>query len=137
MAVIKNNEVVRANVQSKTTDPLQAEIQRLRAENEALKLAKTTSAGQATLKVSEKGAVSMYGMGRWPVTVYCFTKGSIEAGSPVFEGSQAHTLCVLAGAGDYRQSKVYIFAMANKATLIARQRASLAAKSAAADSEAL
>lgn len=51
--------------------PTQAEmlaiIQRLQAENEALRKAKQ---GKLTLKVSEKGAVSLYGMGRWPVTLY-------------------------------------------------------------------
>jgi len=28
------------------------------------------SAGKLTLKVSAKGALSIYGMGRWPVTLY-------------------------------------------------------------------
>ena len=40
---------------------------KLRAENAALK--KTSSRG-LSLKVSEKGAVSVYGMGRFPVTLY-------------------------------------------------------------------
>jgi hypothetical protein len=44
-----------------------AELERLRAENEALK-AKTTRA--TSIKVSEKGAVSVYGLGRFPVTLY-------------------------------------------------------------------
>jgi hypothetical protein len=46
---------------------LQAEVERLRAENESLK-AKTSRA--TSLKVSEKGAVSVYGLGRFPVTLY-------------------------------------------------------------------
>ncbi len=46
---------------------LQAELERLRAENEALK-AKTSRA--TTIRVSEKGAVSIYGLGRFPVTLY-------------------------------------------------------------------
>jgi len=46
---------------------LKAEIERLRAENESLK-SKTSS--RVTMKVSEKGAVSVYGMGRFPVTLY-------------------------------------------------------------------
>lgn len=46
---------------------LKAELDRLRAENAALK--KTTSRG-LSLKVSEKGAISVYGMGRFPVTLY-------------------------------------------------------------------
>jgi hypothetical protein len=48
-------------------DTVQAELERLRAENEALK-ARATKA--VTLKVSEKGAVSVYGLGRFPVTLY-------------------------------------------------------------------
>lgn len=46
-------------------EDLKAELERLRAENEALKKPRATS-----LKVSEKGAVSVYGMGRFPVTLY-------------------------------------------------------------------
>jgi hypothetical protein len=48
-------------------EDLKAEIERLRNENAALK--KETSAG-VRLKVSEKGGVSVYGMGRFPVTLY-------------------------------------------------------------------
>ena len=44
-----------------------AELQRLRPENERLK--RTQSRG-ITLEVSEKGGVSVYGMGRFPVTLY-------------------------------------------------------------------
>ena len=46
---------------------LKAELERLRAENQALK-AKVTRA--TSIKVSEKGAVSVYGLGRFPVTLY-------------------------------------------------------------------
>lgn len=46
---------------------LKAEIQRLRAENEALK---KPARGQMSFKVSEKGALSVYGLGRFPVTLY-------------------------------------------------------------------
>lgn len=48
---------------------LQAELERLRAENEALK-AKATGQRSVYLKVSDKGAVSLYGLGRFPVTLY-------------------------------------------------------------------
>jgi hypothetical protein len=48
-------------------DDLKAELERLRNENAALK--KGASDG-IRLKVSEKGAVSVYGMGRFPVTLY-------------------------------------------------------------------
>jgi len=46
---------------------LKAEIERLRAENEALK---KPTRGQISLKVSEKGGLSVYGLGRFPVTLY-------------------------------------------------------------------
>lgn len=46
---------------------LKAELERLKAENEALK-AKTTRA--TSIRVSEKGGVSVYGLGRFPVTLY-------------------------------------------------------------------
>jgi len=49
-------------------DDLQAELERLRAENERLKSRR--SIGAITLRVSEKGAVSVYGLGRFPVTLY-------------------------------------------------------------------
>ena len=48
-------------------DDLKNELERLRAENERLK--KGSSKGM-TLKVSEKGGVSVYGLGRFPVTLY-------------------------------------------------------------------
>ena len=48
-------------------DDLQAENERLRAENERLK---TSGRGKLAMKVSEKGALSVYGMGRFPVTLY-------------------------------------------------------------------
>lgn len=48
---------------------LQAQIEKLKAENEALK-AKAMSRQTITLKVSAKGALSVYGMGKWPVTLY-------------------------------------------------------------------
>jgi hypothetical protein len=46
---------------------VQAELERLRAENERLR----KSGGRTgALKVSEKGGVSVYGLGRFPVTLY-------------------------------------------------------------------
>ncbi len=50
-----------------TEAEMQAEIERLRAENEALR---RPSRGQMSLRVSEKGALSVYGLGRFPVTLY-------------------------------------------------------------------
>ncbi|MGH7966783.1 MAG: hypothetical protein ACRERD_33980 [Candidatus Binatia bacterium] len=46
---------------------LQAELERLKAENAALKV---SAARRGFLKVSEKGGVSLYGLGRFPVTLY-------------------------------------------------------------------
>ena len=46
---------------------LQDEVERLRKENEALK---ARAARPTTIRVSEKGAVSVYGLGRFPVTLY-------------------------------------------------------------------
>ncbi len=48
---------------------MQAELERLRRENQELKQAKPRG-GTLSLKVSQKGAVSLYGMGRFPVTLY-------------------------------------------------------------------
>ncbi len=46
---------------------MKAELERLRAENSTLK---KTSAKGLSMKVSEKGALSVYGLGRFPVTLY-------------------------------------------------------------------
>lgn len=51
------------------SDDLKAEIERLKAENTALKT-KKPAGGALSMKVSEKGALSIYGMGRFPVTLY-------------------------------------------------------------------
>ena len=48
-------------------DELRAEVERLKAENASLK-ARTTRG--VSMKVSEKGGVSIYGLGRFPVTLY-------------------------------------------------------------------
>jgi hypothetical protein len=48
-------------------EDLRAELERLKAENERLKSQRTRS---GSLKVSEKGGVSVYGLGRFPVTLY-------------------------------------------------------------------
>ena len=48
-------------------DELKAELEKLKAENAALK---SRGSRGVSLKVSEKGAVSVYGLGRFPVTLY-------------------------------------------------------------------
>ncbi len=46
---------------------MKAELERLRSENDALK---KTSAKGLSMKISEKGGLSIYGLGRFPVTLY-------------------------------------------------------------------
>ena len=48
-------------------EDLRAELERLKAENATLK---SRSSKGVSLKVSEKGGVSVYGLGRFPVTLY-------------------------------------------------------------------
>lgn len=48
-------------------EELKAEIEKLKAENEKLK---KPARGQISMKVSEKGGLSVYGLGRFPVTLY-------------------------------------------------------------------
>ncbi len=48
-------------------EDLRAELERLKKENEALK---SRGSKGVSLKVSEKGGVSVYGLGRFPVTLY-------------------------------------------------------------------
>jgi len=63
-----------------SNEEIAAELDRLRTENEALKeivklrsenegLRKTATTG-TSLRVSDKGGVSVYGLGRFPVTLY-------------------------------------------------------------------
>jgi hypothetical protein len=55
------------NTSTVVQSELQAELERLRAENAALIAAKTST---VSIRVSDKGAVSVYGLGRFPVTLY-------------------------------------------------------------------
>ena len=48
-------------------EELKAELEKLKAENAALR---SRGGKGVSLKVSEKGAVSVYGLGRFPVTLY-------------------------------------------------------------------
>jgi hypothetical protein len=52
---------------AESTEDVTQELERLRAENAALK---ARSARSLDLKVSEKGGVSLYGIRRFPVTFY-------------------------------------------------------------------
>ena len=48
-------------------DDIKAEVARLKEENERLRARQTRA---VSLKVSEKGGLSVYGLGRFPVTLY-------------------------------------------------------------------
>ena len=48
-------------------EDMKAELERLRQENAALKNAGNKG---VSLKVSEKGGLSVYGLGRFPITLY-------------------------------------------------------------------
>lgn len=50
-----------------TDEELKAELDKLRAENAALR---ARGSKGVSMKVSEKGGVSVYGLGRFPVTLY-------------------------------------------------------------------
>lgn len=51
-----------------SNEDIQKELERLRAENEALKA--KSAPRPSGMKVSEKGGLSVYGLGRFPVTLY-------------------------------------------------------------------
>jgi hypothetical protein len=62
-------------------EDLKAELERLKAENEALKKRRSSS---VSMKVSEKGAVSVYGLGRFihgrrNQTVHCRKQRQAES----------------------------------------------------------
>ena len=64
--VLPKRNAVAAGARAAFCAPFKAELERLRAENERLKKRERTT----SLKVSEKGGVSLYGLGRFPVTLY-------------------------------------------------------------------
>jgi hypothetical protein len=61
-------DIVSSMEGSMSQENLESEVARLRAENEALKARTQHRGGQ--LRVSDKGGVSVYGLGRFPVTLY-------------------------------------------------------------------
>jgi len=52
---------------SESDDDLRSELERLRAENQALKSKESRG---VRLQVSQKGAISLYGIRRFPITFY-------------------------------------------------------------------
>jgi hypothetical protein len=57
----------RARIPAMNDEQMHQELERLRAENASLK--KTSTKG-LSMKISEKGGLSIYGLGRFPVTLY-------------------------------------------------------------------
>ncbi len=57
---------------------LKAMVAAQNAQIEALKAAKTMNGRPVTFKVSEKGAVSIYGLGQWPITLYASQWAKLE-----------------------------------------------------------
>jgi hypothetical protein len=51
-------------------ETVEQRLARLEAENKALKDQVERKPGQLRLKISEKGGLSVYGLGRFPVTLY-------------------------------------------------------------------
>lgn len=54
----------------RTPAELQEELAKLKAENERLKARSRGAKGEIIFRVSQKGALSVYGLGRFPVTLY-------------------------------------------------------------------
>ena len=69
---------------------MKAELERLRNENVALKRG---AAAGVTMKVSEKGAVSIYGMGRFPVTPAKRAAAQIARDKPTHCSTSEPALC--------------------------------------------
>ena len=65
--VSRRNANLRNEDSMSEAEDLKAELERLKAENEQLKNQRSRA---VSLKVSEKGGVSVYGLGRFPVTLY-------------------------------------------------------------------
>ena len=67
LALVACDAPQEASEEASEEKDMRAELERLRRENEALKQKNERG---ASLKVSAKGAVSLYGLGRFPVTLY-------------------------------------------------------------------
>lgn len=84
----------------KTSD-LEARIAELEAQNKAL-AAKASKVGQGRIsfKVSTKGAVSVYGLGRWPVTLYRSQMERLLTSAPDITAFMAANSAALAVKGE-------------------------------------
>jgi hypothetical protein len=66
-SLIAKADALVAQTKDEGRQTLLAQIAKLQAENEKLKQSQQS---RLTLKIGEKGALSVYGMGRFPVTLY-------------------------------------------------------------------
>lgn len=91
--------VAASAAQAQGNGELLEQIRALQAENARL-LAMASAKQRVSFKVTDKGAVSVYGMGRWPVTLYRSQwaillgqvdglKAFIEANGAVLDGHEA------------------------------------------------
>ena len=68
--VVKNKQAkskAKKPSSAENSEAVRAEIERLKKENAYLK---TVRISNVSMKVSEKGAISIYGLGRFPITLY-------------------------------------------------------------------
>jgi hypothetical protein len=65
MAVLQ--DLSKTNGKAPATADLMAQLEQLKAENQRLREARNS---KLSMKVSDKGALSVYGLGRFPVTLY-------------------------------------------------------------------
>lgn len=78
-------------------ETLEQTIARLQAENAALRAARQ---GKLHLKVSKAGAISVYGMGRFPVTLYRGQMERLLAAKPEIEAFIVANADLLAVKGE-------------------------------------
>ena len=78
---------------------MQAELAKLRAEKDAL-AAKLAQRQKVSYKVSEKGAISVYGLGRFPVTLYATQWAALFAHSKAIEAFAVENRDKLAVKGE-------------------------------------
>ena len=86
--------IVEAKPVDSAAEAMRAEIAALRAENARL-AAQRKQVGSLTFKVSEKGGLSVYGLGRFPVTLYREQWTKLAEAVPsilAFIEANAHTL---------------------------------------------
>ena len=76
----------------------------LQAENARIRTEKA-QAGKLSLKVSSKGAVSVYGMGRFPVTLYREQWERLIAYAPQIEKFMVDNAALLSSKGDKEEEK--------------------------------